>query len=292
MIINKLILVLIFILSFNAQAFASQWYQMNDLAEKTDLEQAYQNMLVNPESFEGNYILGIVYLKLYENSKALEIFEKLLKSNPDSIEANWGKAEALRRFHEIDESEKILDKIVKSNLDFAPAFISLAYIKYTKQKYKDGVVLLNAVIALDSNKIDLVNRVRALSMLAGLKGMLAYYGGPVSKIVYGKSIIPILKKAHKLQPKSAVVLYGFGSFYLLAPGFTGGKLKLAKIFLEKTILTDPKFAEAYVRLAQVYKREKNIKLYEEFLNKALELDSGNELALDIKSKKCNFICFN
>ncbi len=288
---RAIVLLFFFIVSFSVNVFASQWYELNDQAEIIDLNQAFQSVLEEPNSFDKNYILGIVYLNLYETDKAKEVFDRLLILRPDSIEALWGKAEVLRRLHEIGQSEKILREIVEKNADFAPAFISLAYIKYIKQQYKDGIELLNKVIALDKNKIDVVNKVRALSLLAGIKGMVAYYGGPVSKIVYGNSILPILKKAYKIQPKSPVVLYGFGSFYLLAPRIAGGNLKLARIFLEKTILADSKFVDAHVRLAQVYKREKKLKLYEDALTKALELDPKNELALDIKNKKCNFICF-
>ncbi len=64
----------------------------------------------------------------------------------------------------------------------------------------------------------------------------------------------------------------------------------AEKLLKKAIELDPRFSDAYVRLAQVYKIKGSQTQYEDFLRKALSLDPRSELALDIKSGDYRFIC--
>jgi len=81
-----------------------------------------------------------------------------------------------------------------------------------------------------------------------------------------------------------------GSYYLLAPKAVGQNTKLAEAYLSESISRDPLFADAYVRLAQVYAIKGEVQKRNQYLNKALEIDPQNELALDTKSGRCKFIC--
>lgn len=85
-------------------------------------------------------------------------------------------------------------------------------------------------------------------------------------------------------------MFGMGSFYLLAPAIAGGSLDKAEEYLKKAINTDPLFADSYVRIGQLYKLKGDNEKYEMYLNKAFEVDPLNELASDIKSGRCGFIC--
>jgi len=99
-----------------------------------------------------------------------------------------------------------------------------------------------------------------------------------------------LDKAQRLQPDSPVVLFGLGSYYLLAPVIAGGNKTKAEEYLNKAVKVDPYFADVYVRLAQLAKIKGQKEKYDFYMNKALEIDPGNELALDTKSGSCKFIC--
>ncbi|MBN1913195.1 MAG: tetratricopeptide repeat protein [Candidatus Omnitrophica bacterium] len=253
-------------------------------------KEAMEASLKDPLSLENKYILGLVYLNLRKDKEAQEIFSSLLADNPAMTEAKWGMAEALRRQHDVIESKKLLDKILKASPGFAPALITLAYIRYTEMDFEAAVKLAGKVLEGEPGETDLSNRVRAYLMMGGAKGMIAHYGGPLSKIVNGTAVFPNLKKAERLQPESAPVLFGLGSFYFLAPALAGGDLDRAQDYLEKAVNADPLFADAYVRLGQLYKIQGDIKKYAEYLEKALEIDPQNELARDIKSGRCKFIC--
>ena len=89
-----------------------------------------------------------------------------------------------------------------------------------------------------------------------------------------------------------VVLFGLGSFYLLAPALAGGNIDKAQEYLEIAVKNDSLFADAYVRLAQVYKIKGNDEKYRLYLDKASQIDPENELIADIKNKRCKFICIS
>jgi tetratricopeptide (TPR) repeat protein len=146
------------------------------------------------------------------------------------------------------------------------------------------------VIQQGEDKVDLSNYARAYAMYAGAKGMLAHYGGIFSKAIDGLAVKTNLDKAQKLKPDSPAVLFGLGSYYLLAPVVAGGNKAKAEEYLNKTVETDPLFADVYVRLAQLARIKGDKKKYDYYLNKALETDPGNELALDTLSGRCKFIC--
>jgi len=229
-------------------------------------------------------------LNKHMDKKAEVIFNEMLIKEPDSIEARWGLAETLRRAHRLDASENILKEIINKQPSFSPAYISLAYIKYTKMKFNDSVTLAYKVIKQGKANVDSTNYVRAYLILAGAKGMIAHYGGPLSKIINGTAVFSALKKAQKMSPGHAGVLFGMGSFYLLAPAFVGGDINKAEDYLKKAIVADSLFADAYVRFSQVYQLKGDSKKAQLYLEKALRIDSGNELALDIKNGSCKFIC--
>jgi len=196
----------------------------------------------------------------------------------------------LRRSHDLDEAEKLSNEVLEGAPDFAPAYITLAYIKYIRMDFVSCIRLSTKVIRMGKNRTDLTNLARAYSLLSGANGMIAHYSGPLSKAINGSQVMTNLKRAEKLKPGSAAVLFGLGSYYLLAPGIIGGDLDKSIDYLNRAAKSDPLFADVYVRLAQAYKLKGDNAKYELYLKKAFELDAQNELALDTKSGKCKYLC--
>lgn len=271
-------------------AFAADWQGLHSRADNLTLDQAQAIAGKDPGSVSDQYVLALIYLNLYRDQEAQAIFDRLRENNPSLIEAAWGKAEVLRRRHQTQEAESLLNQVIKTDPQFSPALNSLAYIKYFQGDYKGAIDLALRVIEAGKDKVDLSNYVRALSMYAGSKGMLAHYGGILSKAIDGLAVKTNLDKAQKLQPNSPAVLFGLGSYYLLAPALAGGDKVKAENYLKQAINADPLFADAYVRLGQLAKLKGNQKEYETYLGKALEIDPQNELAQDTQSRRCKFIC--
>lgn len=270
--------------------YALEWKGLHEQADKITLAQALASSQSNPGSLDALYTLGLINLNLHNVKEAERIFKKMLQVSPASVEARWGIAELLRRQHRLEESYAVLQEITKEAPAFSPAFITLAYIQYTKKAYSKALTLAEKVLSQGKDAVDTSNYVRALLIVAGSKGMLAHYGGPLTKVTHGLGVLTYLKKAQSLQPDNAGVSFGFGGFYLLAPAIVGGNNNKAIEYLKKAIKTDPFFADAYVRLAQAYKVKGDKEKYAFYLKKARQIDPQNELAIDIESGTCDFIC--
>ncbi len=269
---------------------AFDWQDLHNQADSLTLSQAQAKADAAEASTAQQYVLALVYLNLYRDQDAEAIFDRLRQENKDSIEGLWGKAEVLRRRHRSQEAQNLLEQALAQDARFAPALNSLAYIKYYQADYKGAVNLALKVIQQGKEKVDLSNYVRALAMYAGAKGMLAHYGGVLSKAIDGLAVKTNLDKAQRLQPNSPAVLFGLGSYYLLAPAIAGGDKEQAGNYLKQAVGADPLFADAYVRLGQLARIKGNQKEYDDYLKQALDIDPQNELALDSQSGRCKFIC--
>lgn len=282
--------VIIFSFGFIKPGLAIDWVALHNQADSLTVEQAKARVQAMPASKENLYVLGLVYFNVYESQKAKEVFQEILSFDPLSIEARWGYAEALRREHRLEEAIDILQEIIKKRPDYSPAFITLAYIRYIQRDFNESVRLTGIVINHRRQNVDDANFLRAHGLYGAAKGMIAHYGGPISRAINGAAVLKHLNIIQRLAPDSPVVNFGLGSYYMLIPPFFGQDLARAEEYLKKAIEADPLFPDAYVRLAQIYKRNGNNEKFEENIKRALELDPKNILALDIKSGECFFIC--
>lgn len=282
--------VIIFSCGFATPVFAFDWVALHNQADAMTAEQARAKVQETPASKENLYVLGLVYLNIYEIQKAQETFQEILSINPQKIEARWGYAEVLRRKHRLEEAIAILQELIKERPDYSPAFITLAYIKYIQRDFNESVRLTGIVINHRRQNVDDANFLRAHGLYGAAKGMIAHYGGPISKAVNGAAVLRHLNIIQRLAPDSPVVNFGLGSYYMLIPPMFGQDFDKAQEYLEKAIEADPLFPDAYVRLAQIHKKNGDDVKYQENMQKALALDPKNTLALDVQSGECFFIC--
>ncbi len=287
----KNLFLFIFILLFGINSsFGFDWLNLHQKETESKLNKGKESVAKDLNSIEDLYLRALAYLDKYQPGRAKELFKKILKIEPSNLPAKWGVVECLRREHQCQDCQERLKTIIEKRADFAPAYITLAYLSYLDKDFEKTARFSYQVIKMGKDNVDLENYVRALGLFAGAKGMIAHYGGPFSKVINGRLVMPYLKKAEKIAPESAVVYFGLGSYYLLTPTIFGRNLDKAEEYLEKAIKADPKFSDIYVRLAQVYKAKGDTGRYKEYLDKALEIDPKNELALDVKSGRCGFIC--
>ncbi len=278
--------VLFFILSVMRLAFAFDWIASHNAAETMTEAQALASVARDPRSEKDLYELGLVYLRQHKDAAAQKTFESM----PVSIQSRWGIAEVLRRQHRHKESGRMLDAIIAEDPSFMPAYLSRGYLYYLELRFNDAIRCARMVMRQPQGKTDVANYVRAYSLYAGTKGMIAHYGGPLSKAINGTVVLPMLRKAEKIRPESPEVLFGIGSFYLLAPSLAGGDIDRGIEYLRRAIALDPLLADAYVRLAQAYLFKKDQRQYALYLDRAFSIDPQNELALDIRDKSCKYIC--
>ncbi|MFC1658287.1 tetratricopeptide repeat protein [Candidatus Omnitrophota bacterium] len=288
--IKRFAIFLTLILFLSSSAFALEWKRLHEEADSKSLKGALISSQENPGSLEDLYVLAMLYLNLHKNSDAESVFKAMLTLEPGLTEARWGIAEVLRRRGENQKAEELLQGIMKESPGFSPANITLAYLRYRQTRFQEAIRLALAVLRQGQDEVDLSNYTRAYLIIGGARGMLASAGGVFSKIVNGTQVLPNLKKAEELQPDSPAVLFGLGSFYFLAPAIAGGNRQKALEYLERAIEVDPLFADAYVRLAQVYKMQGDEITFRKYLDRALEIEPDNELVKDALSGSCKFNC--
>ncbi len=284
---KTVILPLVFLFCLSGVIYARDWKELHEQADSYNSEEAMALLKNNPTEESLNYLLGLTYLNEHKDKDAQRVFSEIDAKDP---KAKWGLAEVLRRGRDYKKSEEMLQEVIKENPDFAPAYISLAYIRYIRRNFSESLRLAHKVMDLRLDNVDASSYVRACLIAAASRGMLAHYGGPLAKILNGNAAKSNIMKAESLQPDSAEVMLGVGSYYLLAPAFVGGNIDKALDYLERAVKKDSLLADAYVRLAQVYKLKGEYQLYEKNIEEALRIDPQNELALDIKNKECRFIC--
>lgn len=290
MVFKTLFLSLIFFIMASS-GYSMQWQELHEKADSFTLEQAQDFFKESHEALEGMYVLGLVYLNLHLDNEAGDIFSRMLKRDAAVVTARWGEAEVLRRQHHLDESANKLKDIIKSNPDFSPAYNSLASIYYFEEKFKKVIALSAKVIKQGKEKAGLADLVKAHCLYARAKVIMAHFGGPLAKIISGSAVMRHLEIARKIQPDSAYVYFVMGNYYLLSPVLFGRNLRKAEWYFQKTVRKDPLFADAYVRLGQVYKLKGDRKKYDSYIMKAFEIDSQNQLAIDVRSEACRLACF-
>lgn len=287
---KRIILSVLVMFTHLSIAYSMDWKSLHENADNISFSVAQEAVDSSINSASNKYVLGLVYLNLHQDEAAYQIFNALLINNQDMIEAKWGLAESLRRQHNLQKAESLLNEVINQDDSFAPALISLAYIRYFKMDFTGSLRLALRVIQKGRDNVDLSNYARAFAMYAGSKGMLAHYGGLLSKAIDGLAVKKNLDKAQRLQPNSPAVLFGLGSYYLLAPVVVGGNKSKAEEYLNRAAEVDPLFADVYVRLAQLAKIRGEKEKYDFYMDKALEIDPKNELAQDTLSGRCKFIC--
>lgn len=225
---------------------------------------------------------AFLLLKSRKDNQALALFEGLLQRQPNNCAALWGKAEIFRRKRRFRESERILNLALQKNPDYPPALISLAYIRYHDNRIEEALKLTKQ--ALRSKSLSKENKAMAFMMLGAINSKRSSRGLLVNKLLYGTQIKSFFLKAIKIDPQLAEAHLGLGTFYLKAPAIAGGNLDKAIEELATALRLAPDFATATARLAQAYKKKGDLDNYKIYLQRAEELDPGNEALEELKEQ--------
>jgi tetratricopeptide (TPR) repeat protein len=263
-------------------AWASDWKDLHERADRILLEEALAAVDQNPQSLDDQYVLALVHLNRYEVDQAQQVFERIARSDPEFIGARWGLAELVRRQHQTQQAREVFEELIKTHPNFAPSYISLGYLLFEVEDFAGSVAVASRLIKRGQDQVDLTNFTRGYLIMAGGKGMIAEEGGVMSKLIQGTHVLPLLRRAERLQPDSVGVLFGLGSFYLMAPSFAGGDKDKGLVYLEKAQAVDPNFPDVYVRLAQAWYMKGDQEKYQEYLAKVRALDPQNALAIRVQ----------
>lgn len=221
------------------------------------------------------------YLRARKDLLAEAEADKILSVEPDNTCALWAKAEIFRRTYKFSDSEKVLGRVLAASPGYVPAMVSMAYIRYHNNKFREALTLLKQ--ALRCPGLDRENKAMIYMLIGSVNAKRAKQGGFLGKVAYGTRILGYFEKARAFAPELPEVRLGLGSFYLLAPKIAGGNLDLAIEELNYAVTLTPDFATANARLAQAYREKGDPEKYGLYMQKARELDPHNEVVKEIES---------
>ena len=219
-------------------------------------------------------------LKTRNDEQAMGVYQKILYQDPGEPDALWGKAEIYRRRRQFSDSEAVLNEVLKNDPCHAPGLITLSYLRYNDNRLDEALDLINKALAVPG--LDDENKALAYMMLGTVNSRRSSQGWLLSKIKYGTKIKNYFETAQSLAPDLPEVYLGLGTFYLKAPAIAGGNVDKAIDELQIALKIAPSFATANARLAQAYRKKGDLDKYYLFLQKAKDLDPGNEALTEDK----------
>jgi len=276
----------VFIFSFNT--YALDWQRIYSRSAHIRVDDAVDMVKRDKSSVEALALLGFAYLHNNEMQKAQIIFRELLRLSPQTFEARWGLAEVMVRTGDLTGGEKELAAVLSEHPDFLPAQISEAYLKFCHNDYRVVLSMTGDILNKGIDQAGHEAYLRAYLMQAAALGMLADENNETVKYVFAEMVLPGLNSSRGFVPKSAKIDLGLGVFFLTTPPYAGGDLDKAFFYLQEALALDPKLADGYARLAQLYAAKGSRKNFDRFLNKALNLDPGNKAVQAIKAKVSHF----
>lgn len=276
---RKLILALLFFAGLAAGSYYIFLVQPKNCplytSVKNETIQCRPNLPEEQESIDEAFRL----LKKRKDNEAMVIFEQVLTQTPDNQQALWGKAEVLRRKRDYPLAQELLNTILINNPAHCPSLISLSYIHYKNNNFKEALKLVRQVLADPCAAKE--NRALAYMMLGSINSGRSSKGKIFSKIRYGTQIKCYFLQAKKIDSGLPEICMGLGTFYLLAPKIVGGDIDKAIDELELAVKAAPDFATANARLAQAYKKKGDLDKFALYSGRARQLDPENEVLQEL-----------
>lgn len=273
--LKLLIFVLFYTVFFSRVSYGLNWLEAHKKEYAMDYSKSLE--LKKSTNTEDIYTAALKMLSERYDKRAEKLFRRMEDIGGPSFGSRWGIAEIKRRRDREEESKKILDEIISNNPGYAPALISRAYISFEQGSYDEAIDTADKVLDMAPENADTGNIIRAHLIIGGAKGIKARESFIFSKITRGLSARGHLKDAREINPQDPGVVFAWGSYYLEAPGIAGGDIEKAEEYLLKAKEMSPRDTDIYVRLAQLYRKKGNTKLYKKYIEQARGMDPKNRL---------------
>lgn len=230
------------------------------------------------------YELGLQKRSTSNNKEAAELFEKALQAQPNDVKVLQALGETLLALNEFEQASAVLQKAVAVNPGDAKTYGNLGYALLNQGKGAEAVEALRTAIELDPQRAvyhsDLAVSLARLNREAEAIGEFrrAIELDPKSASAHYK-LANTLVSVGKLP--EAVAEYGeviriapaqhFVHFNLGTVLHRLGNLEEAINEFQEEIRNNPKFADAYVRLAMLYREKGEHNLSRDVVERATKL---------------------
>lgn len=231
--------------------------------------------------------LGVALAETGHLDEALVNFEQALKIRPKNPEANFNIAETLAKQGKHDEAVAWYNRVLKLTPGDAHTYISLATAKIQQGRFDEAVAICREGISHNPEKPQLYSNL-GLALLQMEKideavtelETAVKFGGDsmaynnlalaVSSKGNYNAALEYYRKAIRLDPKNAEGYYNLGNLYL-----TIGKPDKAAEEYKQAILLNPKYVKAYGNLAVTFARLNRPAEAIENFTKVTELEPNN-----------------
>ncbi len=244
-----------------------------------------------PDSAEGYFYLGLLYIYRKEFEKAEEFFKNALKKDPDNTKILNNLLYLYIETEKFESGEKIIKKLEEKGFDDERFLLNKAIFyekKGEKEKFettikklmKERAFLKTPYILLAQKLYKEKKYLQVIEILSILKG----YDKENPEVNYGLGISYRAIKRHKEAEeflRQAIKLAPSNVKYKLALGdllYERGKYEECKNIYTQVLSIDPKNKEALFRLGTLYLRETKYKDALRYFEELLKIEPENQKA--------------
>lgn len=260
-----------------------EWKMLHNKVAQTIIDKN-----TDPSPFPPQHVKALLDLYYYNNAEAQNGLLSMRTNNNYGLSAEWALAEIDARSHNYKTARNDLEALLREHPEFSPARASLGFMDYSLGNFDTAMQQAENILEGEHTD-DVISQTAAHLLFAACLGIKIYNASYAKKIIHGPRVLYHIAKAHHLIPNSPNVLFAEGVCYMLAPKFIFGSDTKAYELIERSIKERPRFADAYVRLAQLERRKNNPKKEQALLDKAKTLDPHNELLKDYLSRTNIFL---
>ena len=135
-------------------------HQKNNLVAAQKL---YNQVLKIDPNHVGTHInLGMIFINLNENQKAIICSEKAIKINPNSFSAYNNLGIAFKALGEIEKAITCYERAIEINPNNAIIYNNLGKIFYQSGEYPKALSIFTKILQIDPNNIELINNLTEL----------------------------------------------------------------------------------------------------------------------------------
>lgn len=223
------------------------------------------------DNIEALHLLGICAWKLKEESKAISIFEEILKSNPKSVKVIESLCNILVNTKNYKKADVYLDKILEIDNHNSKAMLSKAELLFNEEKFTQAKEYAEKSIMENKNNPDACK----------LLGFIYSKEGNAEKSLIN------FQKAILLNPDDLISIYELAMIYYKRKNYRKAEEKLAQIIklydnAEINVKEKIDIVETHSLLGSIYNEwEEFDKALEEFrlvkniINNDMEIDNAN-----------------
>lgn len=242
-------------------------YRARDFEEADDyaraIEQVRQALTKRPNASRILRKMADLHLKINKESIAEKCLKKAVAVNKDDAVARYQLGDLYRNRNDLDSANRYFMEAVSISPRAVPQAIELGEQLMRKGKIDQASKLFDKAIQ------------RSADSDMSREEIIAIY---IQNREYAKAR-KLLESYLKEQPERYDLMYKLGVAYMKA-----GDLKNAQTQFRKVDENTEENIDAKLQLARIYYHQKRVFMADDVLNQILQIDPGNETALELRKK--------